>query len=380
LKTYIKYLVIVLIAILGYFALNSKSESKVKEEISTLATITPESEKEVTIEYYPSEKTQVITHKLDSLLKRINKRQDFHGSILVAKNNKIVYNNHVGYEDFRTKEAINNSSIFQLASVSKQFTAAAIMVLYEKNLIKLTDSVNKYFPSFPYKNVSIKNLLNHTAGLPKYFWVAEHKWKKKYPPSNSEMMELLSSSNVQRFYKPGVKFDYSNTGYFVLASIVEKVSKTDFKSFVKKNIFDKLGMKNSFVYSYKNDTIKKHQLNGYRLYKGWKHIKIGNTINDAIVGDKNVYATSEDLYKWIVGLNKGKLISKESLDLMYTEGEVNNGTKIPYGFGFRIKSDEQKTIYHNGNWNGFRTGLTQYPDDDLTIIILEHTGFKEINY
>ncbi|MFD0963481.1 serine hydrolase domain-containing protein [Pseudofulvibacter geojedonensis] len=382
-KTYINYIVIAIVVILSSFMLSNKLNSNQTSsvEISTPNTIAPPIEENKTIktEYYPLNKTQVVKHKLDSLLKRINKRHNFHGSILVAKDHKIIYNNHVGYKDFKTRATINNSSVFQLASVSKQFTAAAIMMLYEKKLIKLTDSVNKYFPSFPYKNVSIKNLLNHTAGLPKYFWIAEHKWNKEYPPSNSEMMDLLSSSNVQRFYKPGIKFDYSNTGYFVLASIVEKVSKTDFRSFVKKNIFDKLGMKNSFVYSYQNDTIRKNQLNGYRLFRGWKHIKIGNTINDAIVGDKNVYATSEDLYKWIVGLNKGKLISKESLNLMYSEGETKYGRKIPYGFGFRINR-KQNTIYHNGNWNGFRTGLIQYPKDDLTIIILEHTGYKEINY
>ena len=191
------------------------------------------------VERYSEIETQKVRYKLDSLLKRINKRHDFHGSLLVAKNGKIVYSDHIGYADFKKKEPLNEASVYQLASVSKQFTAAAIMLLYERNQIQLTDTVNTYFEDFPYEHVTIKNLLNHTAGLPKYFWVAEHKWQQEKAPTNSEMMALLASSNVQRFFKSGRNFDYSNTGYIVLASIVEKVSGMSFSAFVKKNIFDR---------------------------------------------------------------------------------------------------------------------------------------------
>ncbi|PTM01857.1 MAG: serine hydrolase, partial [Bacteroidetes bacterium] len=271
---------------------------------------------------------------------------------------------------------LDKTSAFQLASVSKQFTATAIMLLYQRDQIKLTDTINNYFPKFPYDNVTIKNLLNHTAGLPKYFWITEHKWDGDEAPTNSEMMTLLETSDVLRFFKPGQKFDYSNTGYAVLASIVEKVSGTSFSDFVQQNIFDALGMENSFVYSFKNDKIKENQLAGYRLYRGWRHLKIGGSVNDAIVGDKNIYATTEDLYKWYQGLNNGNILSKTSLDLMYTEGKTIYGKNVPYGFGFRIDTKSNKTIYHHGKWNGFSTGLTQYPDDDLVVIILEHTSYN----
>jgi len=190
------------------------------------------------------------------------------------------------------------------------------------------------------------------------------------------MMELLESSNVLRYFKPGRNFDYSNTGYIVLASIIEKVSGMSFSAFVKKNIFDPLEMKDSFVYSFENDKIKSNQLDGYRLYRGWRHLKINGTVNDAIVGDKNVYATTEDLFKWTIGLNNGKLLSKESLDLMYSKGETVYGRKVPYGFGFRIDTKGQKTIYHHGRWNGFSTGLTQYREEDLVVIVLEHTSYN----
>jgi len=378
LKKNIKEIAIAIIVILSGFFLSSKSEASKNDAVVITTPIIASSKEEspILIERYPEKATKEVSHKLDSLLKRINKRHDFHGAILVAKNGKIVYNNQIGYADFKKKVPLNEVSVFQLASVSKQFTAAAIMLLNERNQIRLTDKVNTYFPGFPYEHVTIKNLLNHTAGLPKYFWIAEHKWQQEKAPSNSEMMELLESSNVQRYFKPGYNFDYSNTGYFVLASIVEKVTGTSFGAFLKSNFFEPLQMKNTYVYSFENDSIRKNQLDGYRLYRGWRHLKINNTINDAIVGDKNVYATIEDLFKWTLGLNNGILLSKESLGLMYSKGETVSGREFPYGFGFRINTKGQKSIYHYGKWNGFSTGLTQYLEDDLVVIVLEHTSYN----
>lgn len=377
-KKYITVISIALIVVLSSYMQGSKSESTNKEDCEPFSTLVTQVEEEgtISIEQYPLMERKNVSHKLDSLLQRINKRHDFHGSLLVAKNGKILYDNHVGYADFKKKDPLNETSVFQLASVSKQFTAAAIMLLYERNQIQLTDTVNKYFPGFPYENITIKNLLNHTSGLPKYFWVAEHEWQQEKAPSNSEMMALLESSKAQRYFKPGRNFDYSNTGYFVLASIVEKVSGNSFSAFVKKNIFDPLDMKDSFVFSSENDNTIENQLDGYRLYRGWRHLKINTTVNDAIVGDKNVYSSSKDLLKWTLGLNSGKLLSKESLNLMHSKGETVYGRKVPYGFGLRINTKDQNTIYHYGKWNGFSTGLTEYHDDELVVIILEHTSYN----
>jgi CubicO group peptidase (beta-lactamase class C family) len=372
-----KKISLILIAVLSMCLLiTNYLVSRDLEEVSKLSVPTEcVDEPPFLVEHFPEKDTKLVRNKLDSLLKRIHKRHDFHGAMLVAKNEKIVYNSQIGFADFKKETPLNKSSIFQLASVSKQFTAAAIMLLRERNQIKLTDTVNRYFPEFPYQHVTIKNLLNHTAGLPKYFWVAEHKWQQEKAPTNTEMMELLASSNVQRFFKPGRNFDYSNTGYFVLASIVEKISGTSFSSFLKRNIFEPLEMKDSYVYSFENDSINENQLDGYRLYRGWKHLKIRSTVNDAIVGDKNVYTTAEDLFKWTLGLNTGRLLTKESLDLMYSKGETVYGREVPYGFGFRIKT---KSIYHHGRWNGFSTGLTKYLEDDIVVIVLEHTSYNAI--
>lgn len=378
-KRNIKKISLALVVVLSvfFFSVDSSTSEDIDVKPSPKAAQYTE-EPPILIERFPENETKEVRHKLDSLLQRINKRHDFHGAVLVAKNGSIVYENQVGIANFNKKTPVNKNSVFQLASVSKQFTAAAIMLLYERNKIKLSDTVNAYFPGFPYEGVTIKNLLNHTSGLPSYFWIAEHIWKDKRAPTNQEMMKLLESSNVLRYFKPGQKFDYSNTGYFVLASIVEKVSGTSFSSFLKNNIFEPLQMEHTFVYSFGNDNANKNHLDGYRLYRGWRHLKINNTVNDAIVGDKNVYTTVEDLFKWTLALDSGKLLSKESLELMYSEGETIYGRKVPYGFGFRINTDEEKTIYHHGKWNGFSTGLTKYLEDDMVVIVLEHTGYRDM--
>lgn len=369
-----------MIVIFSSFVLSTRhiTPSENTTETLTTETVSNEIPKEVPVAFYPTSSTKTVTKKLDSLLTRINKRHDFHGSLLVAHKGKIIYNNHVGYADFKNKESISDSSIFQLASVSKQFTAAAIMLLKERNQLQLTDSVTAYFPEFPYKDVTITHLLNHTAGLPKYFWVAEHKWTNEKAPTNTEMMDLLSTSNVERFFRPGRNFDYSNTGYFVLASIVEKISQMPFGDFMQSEIFEPLNMSDSYIYSFGNNPINEKQLTGYRLYRGWRHLPINGTVNDAITGDKNVYSTSKDLYKWIIGLNQGKLLSQESLDLMYTKGKTVYKREIPYGFGFRLaeSKDEDPIIYHHGKWNGFSTSLTQYPEDEIVVIVLEHTSYN----
>lgn len=373
----IKYFILYILLFFNIYGVSTSTSSNIDLNEKKF-TVEKKSKKEIA--KYPAAITANVSKKLDSVFNRLNKRQDFHGSVLVGKKGKIVFTKSYGYADFRNKIAIDKNSVFQLASVSKQFTATSILILYEKGLLDLNDKVTKFFPDFPYDAISIKHLLNHTSGLPKYFWLAEHKWKKATPPSNMEMMDLIAEQKISLFFTPGRRFDYSNTGYFVLASIVEKVSGNDFGDFLATNIFKPLDMKNSFVYRFEKDTIIDHQLAGYRVYRGWRHAKISGTVNDAITGDKNVYSTTEDMFKWITGLNSGKIISKNTLAKMYTKGETKYGRKIPYGFGFRIvEDDSEKVIYHNGKWNGFSTSIKQYTDSDLVIITLEHSNYKWMN-
>jgi CubicO group peptidase (beta-lactamase class C family) len=251
-------------------------------------------------------------------------------------------------------------------------------MLYEDSLIALDDTITQYFPEFPY-DMTIRQLLNHTSGLPKYFWLAEHEWKEEKPPLNVEMMTMFKEYDLPLFFPSGAIFDYSNSGYVVLASLIEKVSGMPYGVFIENNIFEPLGMDDSFVYRFGKDSIKSNQLNGYRVYRASRHKVIPGTVNDGIVGDKNIYSTTEDLFRWVSALNSGKLISMESLALMYSNGKTNRGRNVPYGFGFRISNTESgKVVYHHGKWNGFSTAINKYPDD-LVIILLEHSSYNSMN-
>ena len=379
---YLKYFLIFIIILFSNFIVSTAiSNSSSNDEYILPETSIETKKEEVPLNVYPTSQTEKVSKKLDSVFKRFNKRHDFHGSILVAKNGKLIFSNEYGYADFKKKTKLDKNSVYQLASVSKQFTAASIMILYEKGHLGLDDFVINYFPDFPYQEITIKQLLNHTSGLPKYFWLAEHKWEKEKAPSNDDMMQMMAEYNLQRFFKPGRNFDYSNTGYIVLASIVEKVSGKDYGEFLQTHIFDPLEMENSFVYRYEMDSISENQLKGYRIYRRRYHTEIGGTVNDAIVGDKNVYSTTEDLFKWINGLNSGKIVSKKSLKMMYTKGETTYGRKVPYGFGFRIDDKKsEKIVYHHGKWNGFSTSIVQYTDTKLVIITLEHSKYNSLKH
>ena len=275
----IKYFLLII-----FFVFNSFSVSTSNKNVGFVDKNTNiGSNADVPLQYYPEALTKDVSVKLDSVFKRFNKRYDFHGSVIVAKKGKVIFNDQYGYADFKKKTRIDEHSVFQLASVSKQFTAAAIMILKEKGQLDLDDKVTKFYPDFPYAEVRLRHLLNHTSGLPKYFWLAEHKWDKDYPPSNEEMMDMFASHDVQRFFSPGANFDYSNTGYMVLASVIEKVSGKSFGDFLTDEIFKPLHMDHSFVYRFETDEIRDHQLSGYRIYKRRWHAKISGTVNDAVV-------------------------------------------------------------------------------------------------
>jgi len=314
--------------------------------------------------------------KLDAYFTDQQKHHYFNGSVLIVKKNQVIFEGDYGIADFSKKTKLDTSYSYQLASVSKQFTAAAIVLLQQQAKLQFDDSITKYYPDFHYSKATIRECLNHTAGLPKYFWIAEHKWEKEYPPTNQQMMQMMEDDDVLPFFSPGRKFAYSNTAYLVLAALVEKISGMSYAQFLNKYIFEPIGMSHSYVYSYTYDELRKNQLWGYRR-NGRRYIKIPGTVNDAVVGDKNVYSSPADLFKWYKVLNSGKLISDSNRVQMYSLGKTSSDHQIPYGFGFHIEKElGHKVIYHNGKWNGFRNTFRQYPDNDLLIIVLEHTSYR----
>ncbi len=310
----------------------------------------------------------------------------FNGNVLVARQGKIIYQQALGYADYNTKRMLNDSSVFELASVSKQFTAMGIIILKERRRLSYDDNVKKFFPDFPYDNITIRNLLTHTSGLPSYEDQFEKYWDRKKIAFNKDVLEMLKQRKDTLFFKPGAKWKYSNTGYAVLASVIEKVSGISYNEFMTKNIFEPLGMTHTFIYNTRrsNYKIPANYALGYVYSDSLKRYILPDSLKkfdmvyylDGIVGDGCVNSTTGDLFKWDRALYANNLVSKSLLDEMLSPLVRRSPTDSNsyYGFGVMVqpKSEKGKIISHTGGWPGYRTMIVRCPDIDETIIILSN--------
>ncbi len=311
--------------------------------------------------------------RIDSFMQAHQQRVNFQGNVLVGYKGHLIYQGSFGYANPLKQKPMDKDAVFQLASVSKQFTAMGALIAIEKGLLNYTDTVTRFFPDFPYPNITVQMLLNHTAGLPNYMWLLEHHWNKETPPYNDQVIDLMAQHQLSLHFTPGTRFGYSNTGYVVLAAVIEQATGRRFDHFLEQEIFDPLGMEHTFVHSPAYPSSKKH-LHGYK-YWGRGYYQIPMTVNDGAVGDKGVYSTIRDLYKWDQALYQNQLVEASTIKKAYQPVQLKNGNHYPYGFGFRIKENNgKKVVYHYGKWNGFRTGIIRYIEDTSTIIILNHTN------
>jgi CubicO group peptidase (beta-lactamase class C family) len=314
-----------------------------------------------------------VNQELDELLKR----RRFNGSVMVAHQGKAVYQRHMGFANFADQREFDvTNNVFQLASVGKQFTAMAIMILQEKGALEFDDEVNMHIPDFPYPNITIRHLLNHTSGLQNYMYLIEHYWKDDRLPNQNDLLQIFLDRTLPLNFTPGRRFSYSNTGYAFLALVVESITGQTFAKFVKDEIFDPLGMKHSFVFV-PDQTVPESIIpllsSGHeRMGRHQRVIPFDNL--DGIAGDKGVFSCLEDLLKWDNALSNNTLISEQTSISAFERGRLRNGYAINYGFGFRIrKEQENDIIYHNGWWRGFRTSYVRLPDNTL-IVILNNTN------
>ena len=310
----------------------------------------------------------------------------FNGNVLAALDGKPYYQQSLGYADFNTKRLLNDNSVFELASVSKQFTAMGIMICKEQRLLSYEDNIQKFFPGLPYDNITIRNLLTHTSGLPSYEDQFEKKWDHKKIAFNKDVVDMLKNLKDTLFFKPGSKWQYSNTGYALLASIIEKVSGNNYNDFMAANIFKPLGMLHTFVYNTRRSTgkipdnyalgfVHSDSLKKYILPDADPKIDIVYYL-DGIVGDGCVNSTTGDLLIWENALHSGKLVSKASLDEMLSplvQMSPRDSTGF-YGFGVMIQpnSPNGKIISHTGGWPGYTTYVLNRSKKNETLIVLSN--------
>lgn len=332
------------------------------------------------------------TVKLDSLLSRKSK-QGLNGNVIAIDGN-FLYKKCVGYSNFDTKELLNDSSVFELASCSKQFTGIAIMILVEHGKLNYNDSIQRFIPDFPYHNITIENLLTHTSGLPEYEPLFEKRWDKSKIATNYDILDLFKKYKPKAYHKPNVTFDYSNTGYAMLSLIIEKVSGTSYSDFLEKNIFKPIGMNNTRVYNtrrYKNEKVHNYAY-GYMYSEKLKSYCLPDSLKkydfvrylDAITGDGTVNSTIIDLLKWDKALRENSLVKKHTLERAYTKYQVKSGKKNPYGadygYGEWIVEDDkiEKVVYHAGGWPGYTTFILHFVERPMMVAILTNVYDESI--
>ncbi len=288
-------------------------------------------------------------------------------SIALMKKGKCIFKESYGYANLENKIKINSKSNFYLASVSKSFTAAAIMLLSEEGKLDVNEKISKYFLDIPEycKDIRIINLINHTSGLKDYFGYYLEQ-NKMYGLSNKDVYNYVLEENCLQF-PACTEFKYSNTGYTLLVMLIEKITKTTFSEFLTKNFFKPLGMNNTFVYT-EDKSIIPNRVYGYREVDG-------NYYSDDYIllttGDGGIYSCLDDLILWQQAFRTEKIFSSEVIEKIFTTENIADGKPVGYGYGWFIRQREKrKVVFHDGSAFGFRTFIGQSIDDDFSMIIL----------
>ena len=307
-------------------------------------------------------KAQNKSEELDKLMTQAQANGVFNGSVLVAENGKIIYRKAFGYANKETKQLLKPEFCFDLASVSKQFTAMGIMILKERNKLSYDDKITKYFPEFPAygKNITIRNLLNNTSGMPLY-----QPFATKDNLTNAEILKIIEERKALDA-NIGEQYVYNNAGYVMLGLIIEKVSDMTLAEFLKENIFEPLKMKNTLV----GDTPKidlKNRALGYSVIGELDDYTVSHT------GSTSMFSNVDDLFLWDQALYTEKLVSKKTIEEAFTPVVLNNGSLSNYGFGWFL-TPEKKSVNHSGSDFGYRTFIMRDLDKKNTYIWLTNAG------
>lgn len=317
-----------------------------------------------------------ISGKLNTYLNTLQNTDNFHGSVLVAQGGNILLDKGYGMTNFEQNIKNTPQTTFPIASMTKQFTAMAIMQLVQKGVITENDTLSKFIPDFPRGNeITIKDLLTHTSGIINYTNLPEF-WNMKIDDLKNENNIINLFKNKPLQFKPGSVFSYSNSGYFLLGYIVEKVSGMSYENYLKKNIFEPLDMKNTGI-GY-NGTDKLYTSTGYTGYLDIYPVSDEVSIN-GLYGAGALYSTTEDLYKWDRALYTEKLVNNKTMKKIFSKYVQISKYGPYYGYGWMLSDSKYgKEIFHGGNVLGFTSNIERYPDKDLTIIILTNSGYYDV--
>jgi CubicO group peptidase (beta-lactamase class C family) len=288
-------------------------------------------------------------------------RNGLNGVVLYAEQGQIVYEKAFGWRDLctRHKDSLRIDDAFQLSSDSKMFTAEAIMLLQADGKLDYDDDVRKYIPELPYEGITIRMLLNHRSGLPRYDALADKHWPdRKKPFSNEAMIKMLVERKPEPYGKPNSDFFYNNINYALLASVVERTSGQHFEDFMRNRIFEPIDMTHSYIYSMRNDEsvslYMPTEVHGHEMYRSGP-VKSQNDYLNGVMGDKIMYSTVGDLWKFNKALDLNLLLPDSLQAEAFKPGMTQWYNDENYGFGWRMSKAHPHTFFHYGWWKGYRS-------------------------
>lgn len=319
------------------------------------------------------------TAQLDKSFQNLKKRTTFNGTVLFAEKGRILLEKSYGVSNLRTRKGeIKVDDVFQLSSVSKMFTAEAIMILKSRQLLDYDVDIKTYIPEFPYKGITTRMLMTHRSGLSRYETLADNNWPDKRKPfTNDDMIDYYIKYKPDPYFSPNNGFHYCNVNYALLASIVERVSGKRFVDFMREDVFDVIGMNDSYIYDMPTDTMVSLYLpncvQGY--YVGRRRPRQAqNEYLNGVKGDKIMFSNVEDMYRFKVAIDYGLLVPDSIQEEAFKPGSPKySKRKDNYGFGWRISRKHPDCYYHYGWWKGYRSFFMFDKKNDRTLIVLTNT-------
>lgn len=292
----------------------------------------------------------------------------FNGAILVAKNGKVVFEHYPGVADHENKTPMAADVPVHVASISKTITAVTVLRLVDQGKIALDSSVSHYIRRFPYRDITVRTLLNHRSGLPYYGYLDHGIWPHNKTLTNKDLLSILNSGQLKLNFPPNTHFAYCNTNYALLALIVEKVTRRKFPNAVSELIFEPLHMEHSFIYTPKRKNDKRA-----KSYNSRGILQEENYL-DQIYGDKNLYTTARDLLKFDSGTYSDDFLSKDAKKEMFKGYSYEKAGKANYGLGIRMREEAgKKTLFfHTGWWHGNTACYATLREDSACMIVISN--------
>lgn len=305
-----------------------------------------------------------ISCKIDAYLKG----QSFQGAVLIAKEGKVIFSQGYGFANVEHQIPNSSQTVFRLGSITKQFTAVAILQLQEQGLLSVHDPISKYIKNYPQGDqITIHHLLTHTAGIKSITKFSNLSEIQRHPSTPQKVMGYFQDLPLE--FPPGSECSYSNSGYIVLGAIVEAVAKMSYENYLKEHFFLPLGMKSTYFDHHQ--TVIPHRACGYGINKNQELVNAEFIDTSFPHGAGSLASTVEDLYLWDQALKTSKLLSKDSTQKLFQVQACSKINQIVYGYGFFI-DPEKKTVGHKGSIEGFRAAYYRHLEDDLTVIILSN--------